>query len=146
MKLALPVLVVSMMYAPLAAAADLPKPLLDAYLQVQTDLAADKLETVSAQAGVIESGAAGLGADAAPIAAAAKKLQAVKDIAAARVAFGEVSEALIAYAEKTKTPLGDLRIAYCPMVNKRWLQKEASIRNPDYGSAMLTCGSFQTPK
>jgi hypothetical protein len=28
------------------------------------------------------------------------------------------------------------------MVKKSWLQKEPDIRNPYYGTAMLTCGSF----
>jgi hypothetical protein len=29
------------------------------------------------------------------------------------------------------------------MVKKSWLQKEAEIKNPYYGSAMSTCGGFQ---
>ena len=36
-----------------------------------------------------------------------------------------------------------MRLAYCPMVNKPWLQKDKEIRNPYYGAAMLTCGSFK---
>ena len=74
----------------------------------------------------------------------AKKLAAAKDIAAARTAFGEVSTALAAYAEKTKSGFGpDVRLAYCPMANKPWLTKDKAIRNPYYGAAMLTCGSFK---
>jgi hypothetical protein len=76
--------------------------------------------------------------------AAAKKLATAKDIAAARAAFGDLSTALTEYAQKTKSGLGaDVRIAYCPMVNKPWLTKDKTIRNPYYGAAMLTCGSFK---
>ena len=143
MKLALASAIAFVLAAPVAAA-DLPKPLLDAYLQVQSDLAADELDNVPAQATAIETAATSLGKDAAALAAAAKKLQAAKDISVARSAFGEVSEALIAYAEKTNTELGpDVRVAYCPMVNKPWLQKDKEIKNPYYGKSMLTCGSFK---
>ena len=63
--------------------------------------------------------------------AGAKKLGAAKDIAAARTAFGDVSAALVAYAEKTKSELGaDVRVAYCPMVNKPWLQKDKDDQEP----------------
>ena len=30
---------------------------------------------------------------------------------------------------------------YCPMKNAYWLSKESGIKNPYYGSSMLTCGS-----
>lgn len=126
-------------------AAELPKALIDPYLQVQVALAADKMDGVSEQAKAIEAAATPLGADAAKIVADARKLQAAKDIAAARTAFGELSEALMAYAEKTKSELpADVQIAFCPMVNKSWLQKDKEIRNPYYGASMLTCGSFRS--
>ena len=32
---------------------------------------------------------------------------------------------------------------YCPMKKASWLTKEQSIRNPYYGSAMLTCGEIK---
>jgi hypothetical protein len=127
-----------------AAAADLPAALIDPYLQVQVALSSDQFDAIAARAQEIEKAAAGLGADAAPVAAGAKKLAAAGDIAAARTAFGELSAALVAYAEKTKSGLGaDVRVAYCPMVNKPWLTKDKTIRNPYYGAAMLTCGSFK---
>ena len=126
-------------------AADIPKELVDAYLQVQSALAADKLDGVPAHAKTIELGATTLGKDAEKLAASAKKLQDAKDIAAARSAFGELSDAMIAYADKTKSGFGaDVRIAFCPMANKPWLQKEKAIRNPYYGASMISCGSFRT--
>jgi hypothetical protein len=144
MTIFIPALAMVMAWAAPAAAADLPAALIDPYLQVQTALANDTIEGVPAHGAAIEKAAAALGADAAPIAAGARKLAEAKDIAAARAAFGDVSTALTAYAEKTKSGLGpDVRLAYCPMVNKPWLTKDKTIRNPYYGAAMLTCGSFK---
>jgi hypothetical protein len=127
-----------------AAAAELPKALVDPYLQVQAALASDKFEGVAVNAKAIGAVAATLGKDAEVLASTAKKLESANDIAAARTAFGDVSAALVAYAEKTKSDLGaDVRVAYCPMVNKPWLQKDKEIKNPYYGAAMLSCGSFK---
>ena len=127
-----------------ASAADLPAALIDPYVQVQVALSSDKFDTVAVHAVAIEKAATALGQDAAAIVAGAKKLAAAKDIAEARTAFGDVSTALTEYAEKTKSGLGaDVRVAYCPMVKKPWLTKDKTIRNPYYGSAMLTCGSFK---
>lgn len=137
------VAVAMMFVAGSAAAAELPKALVDPYLQVQAGLASDKIDGLAMHAKAIETAAVALGKEAQGVVAGAKKLGAAKDIAGARTAFGEMSDALVTYAQKTKTDLGDLRVAYCPMVNKPWLQKEKDIKNPYYGSAMLTCGSFK---
>lgn len=138
------VLMVAAVAAGVVVAADLPAAVVEPYLQAQVALSADQFEGVPAHGAAIEKAAAGLGADAAGIVAGAKKLAAAKDIAAARTAFGEVSTALAEYAEKTKSGFGpDVRLAYCPMVNKPWLTKDNTIRNPYYGAAMLTCGSFK---
>jgi hypothetical protein len=146
MKLALAAVTALFLAVPAAHAAEVPKPLLDAYLQIQSDLASDKMDSVAAQASAIQTASATLGADAEALTAASKKLEGAKDIAAARTAFGEVSEALVAYAEKTKSDLGaDVRVAFCPMVRKPWLQKDKEIKNPYYGKSMLSCGSFRTP-
>jgi hypothetical protein len=121
--------------ARVAGAADLPAALMEPYLQVQVALAADKFEGVATQAQAIAKAASTLGADAEGIVTGAKKLSAAKDIAAARTAFGEMS---------AKSGFGpDVRLAYCPMANKPWLTKDKTIRNPYYGAAMLTCGTFK---
>src|SRR5688500_14463058 len=127
-----------------AMAADLPSALIDPYLQVQVALAGDRFDGIATAAQAIEKAATALGKDASAIVAGAKKLGAAKDIAAARTAFGDVSTALAAYAEKTKSGLGaGVRLAYCPMADKPWLTKDKDIRNPYYGKSMLTCGSFK---
>jgi hypothetical protein len=36
-----------------------------------------------------------------------------------------------------------VKVAYCPMVRKPWMQRAETIANPYYGTQMLTCGSFR---
>lgn len=127
-----------------ATAADLPAALVDPYLQIQVALSGDSFTGVTDAARAVEKAATTLGGDAAAITAGAKKVSAAKDIAAARTAFAELSEAITAYADKTKSTFGaGVRLAFCPMNNKPWLTKDKTIRNPYFGSAMATCGAFK---
>lgn len=127
-----------------ALAADLPPALVDAYLRAQAALASDTLKDVPEAAKAIESGAAPLGTAAQPVIDGARKMGGAKTIDAARTAFGEMSTALVGYAEKNGSALpGDLHIAYCPMADKPWLQKGTEIKNPYYGAAMAACGSIK---
>jgi hypothetical protein len=143
-KIILSAALVTMFTATSARAAELPKALVDPYLQVQAALASDTFERVALNAKAIGTVAATLGKDAEALVSTAKALEAAKDIEGARTAFGELSAALVTYAEKTKSELGaDVRVAYCPMANKSWLQKDKEIKNPYYGASMLTCGSFK---
>ncbi len=136
-------LVLFAMAAP-ALAADLPAALVDAYLSAQTALATDSVKELPTAAKAIETGAAPLGTDAQLVVDGAKKLGGAKDLAAARTAFGELSSALVGYAEKSGSTLpADLHIAYCPMADKPWVQKGTDIKNPYYGSQMLTCGTIK---
>lgn len=146
MKNMIQVAIVAIVFAAVpAAAAELPKALVDPYLQVQAALASDKFEPVAMNAKAIGTVAATLGKDAEALVSTAKALETAKDLEAARTAFGELSTALVTYAEKTKSELGaDVRVAYCPMVNKPWLQKDKEIKNPYYGASMISCGSFRT--
>ncbi len=127
-----------------AAAADLPATLVDPYLRVQAALATDTLAGVPEAAKAIESAASPFGIDALPLGSSAKKLSTASSLTDARAAFGDLSTALLEYAAKTKAdvPAG-IRVAFCPMNSKPWLQKESEIKNPYYGSQMLTCGTFK---
>jgi hypothetical protein len=52
-----------------------------------------------------------------------------------------LSHALLSLARDSKLPLGDgVKVAYCPMARKYWLQNGDAIRNPYYGKDMLECG------
>jgi hypothetical protein len=125
-------------------ALELAPALVDPYVRVQSALAADKIDGVKADAAAIGAAAATLGEPASAIAAAAKRLEAAANLKDARKAFGEVSDALFAYIKATGATMpAGVKTAYCPMVNKSWLQKGDKIQNPYYGSEMLDCGSFK---
>lgn len=120
------------------------KDLVDPYLRIHASLAADKVDGVKADAAAIVTAAGALGADGVKLREAATTLEAAADLKAARTSFGDVTDALLAYAEQTKTRLpADVKVAYCPMAGKSWLQKDEAIANPYYGSSMLTCGAFK---
>lgn len=143
MRLATLALLLSTMAVP-ALAAELPAALVEAYLSAQTALTNDSLKELPAAAKAIETAATPIGAAAQPVVDGARKLGVAKDLAAARTAFGDLSTALLSYAEKSGSTLpADLHIAYCPMADKDWIQKGTDIKNPYYGSAMLTCGSIK---
>jgi hypothetical protein len=122
------------------------KVVLDSYLAIGDQLANDKVDGVNASADAIAAEAAKMGEKGTALAKAAKAMASMPspaDLAAARKAFGPLSEAVI---EATKDARGDVKLAFCPMANASWLQKDATIRNPYYGSGMLTCGEFRAPK
>ena len=122
------------------AAAELADDVAAPYLHIQLALANDSIDGVGDAAASIAASAAALGEAGADIAASAEALAAAKDLRTARAVFGPLSDALIAYGEEVG--FGELRVAYCPMVDKSWVQAAGDIRNPFYGSMMLTCGEF----
>ena len=111
------------------------------YLAIQSALVNDELGPVTAAAKSLQKGAAALGTDGKALAAAAAKAADAGSLEAARAAFGDLSTALIAYADNTKQPIEGKIVAFCPMVNKSWVQADGTIANPYYGKAMLTCGN-----
>jgi hypothetical protein len=128
----------------LASAADTTSSMIDRAVAIQVSLSHDKMDGVSANATGIATDAGSLGKPGEKIVAGAMALQKAKKIDEAREAFGRMSEALVAYLEAQKQKPGNgVRVAYCPMVRKPWLQKDGAIQNPYYGASMLTCGSFK---
>jgi hypothetical protein len=117
------------------------KTMLDPYLRMQTALNVDNLADAKSAARDVADAAAKLGAAAAPIQAVASALQQAPDLKAARAAFGALGDALMKQAKDADAALGDdVKVAYCPMVQKYWLQKGEKIRNPFYGKQMSDCG------
>ncbi len=111
------------------------------YLHIQVALANDSTDGVAEAARAIAAEAAEMGEQAAAIGRAAEALAEAADLRSARDAFGPLSDALIAYGREVG--FGELRLAYCPMVDREWLQATSELRNPFYGSMMLTCGEFR---
>ena len=127
-----------------AEASEILKAVVAPYLEVQAQLAADKVDGIKASAAAISTAASSLGKPGEAIVEAAKALEQAADLDAAREAFGPLSDAVIAAAKAEGwTGLDDVKVAFCPMVNRSWLQKGEKIRNPFYGSAMLTCGEIK---
>jgi len=117
------------------------KPIVDPYLRIQLSLNVDSLAEVGNDARLIASAAATLGPSAGSMKAAAGELQQAADLKAARTAFGRLGDAVMIYAKEKGAAIGDdVKVAYCPMLQKYWLQKGETITNPFYGKAMSDCG------
>lgn len=63
-----------------------------------------------------------------------------KDIKAQREHFAPLSTAMITLAKSGKLSVTPIYVQYCPMKKSSWLSSEKPVKNPYYGSAMLTCG------
>jgi hypothetical protein len=126
------------------AGASMSQAIVEPYLKIQAALANDSIDEVKANAGNIATAATTLGAPAMRIDTAAVQLASVADLAAAREQFGTLSDAIVTYMDRLHiTPPEGVRVAYCPMAKKPWLQEGSTLANPYYGSAMPTCGSFR---
>ena len=113
---------------------------LDPYFRIQTALSDDKTDGVKADALAIKTAAKSLGEPGQKIVVAADTLSSAADLAAARAAFSALSDAVVAYSEKTKAAGDGVHTMFCPMANKQWMQKGEKVSNPYYGKSMLTCG------
>jgi len=119
-------------------------PILNAYLTIQRALAEDSLTDIKARARDIAVEAARGGPAERPVMTAANRFERVADLASARVAFGALSDAILVSEKRTGRPVeSGLRVAYCPMAKKYWLQTGDAIDNPYYGTTMRTCGRFE---
>jgi hypothetical protein len=128
----------------LPASEELSRGVVEPYLSADAALASDRIDGVKANADSIGSAARALGPSAVAIDSAAMELASAADLADARTKFGMLSEAIDVYmANQHLAPPVGVRVAFCPMAMRPWLQRDGAIRNPYYGSQMLTCGSFR---
>ncbi|MES1220228.1 MAG: DUF3347 domain-containing protein [Bacteroidota bacterium] len=63
-----------------------------------------------------------------------------KDIKQQREYFSGFSDNMFKIAKTVKLTPDPIYQQYCPMKKTYWLSDSKSIKNPYYGSAMLTCG------
>jgi protein SCO1/2 len=120
-------------------------PIIDRYLRIQQALNADSFAEVKNDARSIAVEAAKLGSAGAAMQAGAGEFQQAADLKAARAAFAAFGDAVMMYANDSGAAIGDeVKVAYCPMAQKYWLQKGDTIRNPFYGKAMSDCGRIAT--
>jgi hypothetical protein len=138
------VLAILALLAGVPAAAEISSAVVDPYLKIQVALVHDSIDALAGSAEDIATAARTLGAPGESIDAAATHLAAATDLADARAKFGALSEAMESYRKDLHLTLPEgVRLAYCPMARKPWLQQGARIANPYYGTEMPTCGSFR---
>lgn len=65
-----------------------------------------------------------------------------KDLEMARSRFFELSKPLLAYVYQFYSGEREYFRFYCDMAKKGWVQDTKELRNPYYGSSMLTCGEL----
>lgn len=63
-----------------------------------------------------------------------------KDLKKQREVFTNLSTNMYALAKSLKLTTEPIYYNYCPMKKAYWLSSDKVIKNPYYGSAMLTCG------
>ena len=61
-----------------------------------------------------------------------------------REKFSILSNNMFELAKLVKLSAEPVYQQYCPMKKASWLSNDKAIKNPYYGSAMLTCGSVKT--
>ena len=70
----------------------------------------------------------------------ALKISQTKDLKKQRDYFSNFSTGIIALSKTVKLSDKPIYLAYCPMKKASWPSNEKVIKNPYYGSSMLTCG------
>jgi len=74
------------------------------------------------------------------ITADAKSISSNQDLKKQREAFKSLSKSTYELI-KVSNPAQTVYYQYCPMADANWLSKEKVVKNPYYGSSMLTCGN-----
>lgn len=83
-------------------------------------IAQDKLTVLQKDAGAIEQ---------------------MKDIKHQREHFASLSASMLEIAKASKLTSQPVYALYCPMKKSYWLSSDKTVKNPYFGSAMLTCGT-----
>jgi len=129
-----------------ASGTSMPASIMEPYLTIEEALVKDDITPVRQNAGNIATASTSLGTTGFRIGTAASQLASADSLEMAREKFGILSDVLVTYMEGLKLNGGDgVKVAYCPMMKKPWLQKGEPLANPYYGAAseMATCGSFR---
>ncbi|MBB6498048.1 DUF3347 domain-containing protein [Pedobacter cryoconitis] len=70
----------------------------------------------------------------------ARQITANKELKSQRDHFADLSANMIMLVKTSKLSAEPIYELYCPMKKSNWLSNEKAVKNPYYGSAMLTCG------
>lgn len=77
---------------------------------------------------------------------AIKKLNKANNLEKQRDSFNEVSTQMWKLVKTSNKVNQAVYYQYCPMKKAYWLSKEKDIKNPYYGSSMLSCGKVAETK
>lgn len=67
----------------------------------------------------------------------------MNDIKHQREHFADLSANMLEIAKSSKLSSQPVYAIYCPMKKSYWLSNDKTIKNPYFGSAMLTCGTVK---
>ena len=70
----------------------------------------------------------------------ATKIASTTDLKKQRELFSSFSASMYSLAKSVKLNSEPIYYQYCPMKKATWLSDNKAIKNPYYGSSMLTCG------
>ncbi len=116
------------------------------YLHLTTALTNGDTAEAKVASAAIETGAKQING-AAPIANAAAKITAAKDLEDQRKEYSVLSNEFISQLKKSGLNSGELYVDYCPMaLNDKgayWVSNKKEIKNPYFGESMLTCGEVK---
>ncbi|MHA4812536.1 DUF3347 domain-containing protein [Flavitalea flava] len=128
-------------------------PILDSYYGVKDALTADNGTDAATRSGELLKTINGVDMKSLPakdhaifmslqtkLAFDARHISESKDINHQREHFAALSTNMFALAKGAKLSATPIYKEYCPMKKASWLSKEEEIKNPYYGSSMLTCG------
>ena len=74
----------------------------------------------------------------------ARHISEKKEVGHQREHFASLSTNMMTLAKAVRLSEQPIYEDYCPMKKATWLTNDAAIKNPYYGSAMLTCGKVKT--
>lgn len=132
------------------------KPVLDAYYSIKNALVASDAGESAKAAGALVTAMKAIDMNKmemkqhtefmkvnAKIISDAQKIADSKDLKKQREVFQSLSENFYVLAKGVKISSEPIYQQYCPMKKAGWLSSESDIKNPYYGSSMLTCGSVK---
>lgn len=77
---------------------------------------------------------------------AVNKLAKASSVEKQRAVFNDVSTTMWQIVKSADQVSQPVYYQYCPMKKAYWLSNQAAIKNPYYGSSMLTCGNVTETK
>ncbi|MEO5995785.1 MAG: DUF3347 domain-containing protein [Chitinophagaceae bacterium] len=120
--------------------------LLQSYYAIKNALVAGNAVSASTNADRFVTSANGIDSKAIPAGSItalvkdASQISATKDIKHQREHFANFSTNMFALAKAVKLTSDPIYEAYCPMTKANWLSSDKAIKNPYFGSSMLSCG------